>query len=256
MPPRVFDRAEVDRSAELGEGVVIEAGAIVEAGVRIGPRTVVRVGTVLHAGTQVGADARLGPYAVVGGEPMDTRYRGEPTRVVLADGVVLREFVSVHRSTGEATETSLGAGTLVMSGAHVSHNCVVGERCVLTTQVQLGGHAEVGDDAVLGANALVHQYCRVGRGAMFGAASGTNKDVLPFLMARGSPARHFRLNRVGLLRRETPAETYAALEAAVRALRHRDTERFADLSRAHPAVAELQAFVASSRRGVARFHGP
>ncbi|TVR85087.1 MAG: acyl-ACP--UDP-N-acetylglucosamine O-acyltransferase [Trueperaceae bacterium] len=255
MAPRVHPRADVDPSAELGEGVTVEAGAVVEAGVRIGPRSVVRVGTVLHAGTQVGADARLGPYAVVGGEPMDARYRGEPTRVVLADGVVLREFVSVHRSTGEATQTSIGTDTLVMSGAHVSHNCVVGARCVLTTLVQLGGHAEVGDDAVLGANAMVHQFCRVGRGAMLGAASGTNQDVLPFLMARGSPARHFRLNRVGLLRRETPAETYAALEAAVRALRRRDTERFADLAREHPAVAELQGFVASSRRGVARFQG-
>jgi UDP-N-acetylglucosamine acyltransferase len=255
MAPRVHPRADVDPSAELADGVVVAAGAVVESGVRIGPRSVVHVGTVLHAGTQVGADARLGPYAVVGGEPMDTRYRGEPTRVVLADAVVLREFVSVHRSTGEGTETSIGTGTLVMSGAHVSHNCVVGERCVLTTLVQLGGHAEVGDDAVLGANAMLHQFCRVGRGAMFGAASATNQDVLPFLMARGNPARHYRLNRVGLLRRETPTETYAALEAAVRALRRRDTERFADLARAHPVVAELQAFVASSRRGVMRFQG-
>lgn len=253
MAIRIHPRADVHRDAELGDGVVVASGAVVETGVRIGPRTVVGVGTVLHAGTQVGADARLGPYAVVGGEPMDTRFRGEPSRVVLADAVVLREFVSVHRSTGEATETSIGRGTLVMSGAHVSHNCVVGERCVLTTLVQLGGHVEVGDDAVMGANAMVHQHTRVGRGAMLGATAGANRDVLPFLMARGNPARHYRLNRVGLLRRETPPATYAALEAAVRAFRRRDDQHLADLAREHPEVAEMLAFVASSRRGVTRF---
>jgi len=255
MAAHVDSAAHVHPSAELGEGAVVEAGAVIEADVRVGAGSLVRVGSVLMARTQLGEGARVGPYAVVGDAPMDTRYRGEPTRVVLGDRVVLREFVSVHRSTGEGSETRIGDDTLVMSGAHVSHNCVVGERCVLTTQVQLGGHVEIGDDAVLGANAMLHQFCRVGRGAMFGAASATNQDVLPHLMARGNPARHYRLNRVGLLRRDTPREAYAALEAAVRALRRRDTERFHTLAREHDAVAELEAFVASSRRGVMRFVG-
>lgn len=255
VPPRVHPSAQVDPSAELADGVVVEAFAVIEAAVRIAAGARVRVGSVLHAGTVVGAGAEIGPYAVVGGAPMDTSYRGEPTHVHLGEGVVLREFVSVHRATGEGAFTAVGASSLVMSGAHVSHNCRVGERCVLTTQVQLGGHVEVGDDAVLGANAMLHQYCRVGRGAMFGAASATNQDVLPFLMARGNPARHYRLNRVGLRRRNTPDTTYAALEAAVRALRRRDHARFAELAGEHPAVAELEAFRASSRRGVSRFVG-
>jgi UDP-N-acetylglucosamine acyltransferase len=255
VPPRVHPSALVDPSAELADDAVVEAFAILEAGVRLGARVRVRVGSVLHARTCVAADAEIGPYAVVGGAPMDTQYRGEPTWVELGAGVVLREFVSVHRATGEGCVTSVGAGSLVMSGAHVSHNCRVGERCVLTTQVQLGGHVEIGDDAVLGANAMLHQYCRVGRGAMFGAASAGNQDVMPYLMARGNPARHYRLNRVGLLRRQTPADAYAALEAAVRALRSRDHRRFTELACEHPVVAELAAFRASSRRGVSRFVG-
>lgn len=253
MRPLVHPSAHVDPSAELGDHVVIEPNAVIEAAVRIEHGALVRVGSVVHAGTVLGAGSAVGPYAVIGGAPMDSAYRGEPTRVVLGAGVVLREFVSVHRATGEGQETRIGAGTLVMSGAHVSHNCQVGERCVLTTYVQLGGHVEIGDDAVLGANAMLHQFCRVGRGAMLGAASASNKDVLPFLMARGNPTRHYRLNRVGLQRRHVDAERYAALEQAVRALRRRDEERFATLAERHDVVAELARFRASSRRGVARF---
>jgi len=253
MQPRIHPSASVDPNADLASDAVVEAGVVIEAGVRIGPRALVRVGSVLHAGSVLAADVTVGPYAVIGGEPMDTRYRGEPTRVVIGEGATLREFVSVHRSTGEGTETRIGAGTLVMTGAHVSHNVQVGARCVLTTYVQLGGHVEVGDEAVLGANAMLHQFCRVGRGAMFGAASATNQDVLPYLMARGNPARHYLLNRVGLQRRAMPAEQYAALEQAVRALRRRDEGRFAELAAEHAIVAELAAFRDASRRGVMRF---
>ncbi len=255
MPPRVHASAQVDPSAELEDGVLVEAFAVIEAGVRLDHGAVVRVGSVLHAGTVVGAGCEIGPYAVVGGAPMDAHYRGEPTHVQLGERVVLREFVSIHRATGDGALTVVGAGSLVMSGAHITHNCRVGERCVITTQVQLGGHVEVGDDAVLGANAMLHQFCRVGRGAMFGAASAANQDVLPFMMARGNPARHYRLNRVGLQRRQLPAADYRALETAVRALRRHDRERFAELASEHPLVAELQAFRASSRRGVCRFAG-
>ncbi len=255
MAPRIHASAQVDPSAELGDGVVVEAFAVIEAGVRIGARALVRVGSVLHAATRIGARAEIGPYAVVGGAPMDTHYRGEPTFVELGDDVVLREFVSIHRATGEGAVTRVGAGSLVMSGAHITHNCRVGERCVITTQVQLGGHVEIGDDAVLGANAMLHQFCRVGRGAMFGAASASNQDVLPFMMARGNPARHYRLNRVGLLRRQLSQGDYAALEAAVRALRRRDHDALAALAREHALVAELEAFRAGSRRGVSRFVG-
>lgn len=245
----------MDPAADLGDGVVVEPGAVIEAGVRVGNGSHVRVGSVLHGGTVVGERAMIGPYAVVGGDPMDTGFRGEPSAVEIGDDVTLREFVTVHRASGEGASTRVGAGSLVMCGAHVSHNCLVGERCVLTTYVQLGGHSEVGDDAVLGANAMVHQYCRVGRGAMLGAASGINQDVLPFMMAHGAPGRHYRLNRVGLLRRATPAATYAALERAVRALRRRDLEQLALLALEHDAVAEMEAFRAASRRGIARFVG-
>lgn len=247
--------AVVSPAARLADDVEIGPFVVIEADVTIGLGSAVLAGSVLHSGTRVGSDCRIGPYAVVGGTPMDSAFRGEPSSTVLGNRVVLREFVTVHRATGEGEATRVGDDTLVMSYAHVSHNVQVGAGCTLTTSVQLGGHCRVEDRAVLGANAILHQYCRVGRLAMFGAGSGSNRDVLPFLMARGNPARHYRLNRIGLQRNGVDGERYRELERAVRALRRRDRTAFAELARASVEVRLIEEFVASSKRGVNRFVG-
>jgi hypothetical protein len=113
-----------------------------------------------------------------------------------------------------------------MTGVHVSHNGRVGAGAVLTNLVQLGGHVEVGNGAVLGAGVMVHQWVRIGRWAMLGATSGFNRDVLPFAMARGNPARHYRLNAVGLRRRGVTGRRYRALEDALRAVRRATAGRW------------------------------
>ncbi len=249
----VADGAFVAAGAALAEGVSVGHGVVVEDGVRVGPGTRLLAGTVLHRGVEVGARCRVGPYAVLGGEPMDTSFGGEESRVVVEDDVTIREFVTVHRATGEGQVTRVGSGTLVMSYVHVSHNTVVGRRCVLTTCVQLGGHSIVGDRANLGSGSLLHQFCRVGSYAMFGAASAANQDVLPFAMARGNPARHYRLNTVGLRRAGFDGERYRLLEDALRALRRRDTVALEELASVSLDAAELLEFVRTSKRGYARF---
>lgn len=251
--PSIASGAVVHPDARLADGVVVEHGVVIEADVEVGAGTRLLVGSVLHTGARVGKNCRVGPYAVVGGTPMDNRFRGEPSTAVLEDDVVVREFATVHRATGEGEETRVGSGTLVMCYAHVSHNTRVGAGCVLTTAVQLGGHAQVGDHAVLGSAALVHQFGRVGAYAMLGAASAANTDVLPFSMARGDPVRHFRLNTVGLKRNGFDAERYRALERALRLLRRRDLDTLETMARDNEDALTLLTFVRTSQRGVARF---
>lgn len=248
-------RASVHQDALLADGVVVGSGVVIEADVEVGEGTKVLAGSVLHAGTRIGARCRVGPYAIVAGPPMDSHYRGEPTLAVIEDDVTLREFVTVHRATGEDAETRVGSGALVMSYVHVSHNCLVGPQAVLTSAAQLGGHSDIGHHAVVGSAALVHQFCRVGEYAMFGAASAGNMDTLPFTMARGNPARHYRLNRVGLQRNGIAGERYAALEQAVRAFRRRDRQRLDALAEVSADVRRMVEFAAASTRGVARFAG-
>lgn len=247
--------AIVRAGAVLGAGVEVGSGVVIEVGVRVGAGTRLLTGTVLYAGTQLGASCVVGPYAVIGGEPMDTAFRGEASGVLIEDGVTLREFATVHRATGEGATTRVGSGTLVMSYAHVSHNTVVGRGCVLTAGAKLGGHSQVGDRANIGSSSLLHQFCRVGPYAMFGAASAANQDVLPFAMARGNPAKHYRLNTVGLRRSGFDGERYRDLEAAMRAVRRRDAELLNELAATNPDAALLRDFVHGSKRGVARFVG-
>ena len=249
----VHPSAVVAKSADLGEGVVVGPFVVIEADVRVGAGAVIETGCVLHSGSRIGAECRLGPYAVVGGSPMDTAFYGEPSFAVLGERVTLREFVTVHRASGAGGETKVGADTLVMSSVHVSHNVRVGRECVLTTQVQLGGHVQVGDYAVLGSTAIVHQHSRIGAYAMVGAGSAVNRDVLPYSMARGDPARHYRLNRVGLTRRGVSGERYRNLERAVRAFRHRDWTHLEELALLSNDVQQMLEFRNASQRGLSSF---
>lgn len=251
--PDVHPLASVDPLARLGDGVIVGPFAVIEADVVVGAGTRLDAGAVLLRGTTLGRDVHVGAYAVLGGAPMDTRFQGEASGVVIGDRCDLREHVTIHRATGEGASTRLGADVLAMTGAHVSHNAVVGDGAVLTTLVQLGGHTEIGSGATLGAGVMVHQWTRVGRWAMVGATSALNADVVPFALARGNPARHYRLNALGLRRHGLAPAPTAALQDALRALRRREHQRLAALAETWPEVAELVAFVRASRRGVARF---
>lgn len=250
---RVHASAVVSEGARLAESVLVGPNVVIEADVVVGEGCVLGVGSVLHSGSRVGRNCQLGPYAVVAGVPMDTNYAGERSFVVLEDNVVLREFVTVHKATGEGAETRIGEGSLIMTYAHVTHNCKVGKQCVLVTSVQLGGHCEVGDHAFLGSNAVLHQFCRVGAHAMYGAASATNQDVLPFSMARGNPCKHLRLNKVGLERRGVTGERYKLLEKAIRAFRRKDRVLLADLAEQSEDVKTMLEFQNSSIRGICAF---
>ncbi|CAN5523644.1 acyl-ACP--UDP-N-acetylglucosamine O-acyltransferase [soil metagenome] len=249
----VHPTAVVHGDAVLENGVVVGPFVVIGADVRVGAGTALLPGTVLHSGSRVGRNCRLGPYATVSGEPMDLRFGGEPSCAVLEDEVVMRDFSSVHRASGEGEATRVGRGSLLMSYSHVSHNVSVGRGCVLTTSVQLGGHSQVGDHANLGAGALLHQFCRVGTCAMYGAGSASNQDILPYSMARGNPAKHYRLNRVGLERRGLTVEAYGMLERAIRAARRRDWETVADLAQESDEVREMLRFKEASKRGICGF---
>lgn len=245
--------AVISPTARLALDVEVGPFVVIEDDVEVGAGTRLLAGTVLHTGSRVGAGCTIGPYAVVGGEPMDSHFGGEESYALVEDGVALRDFVTVHRATGAGRATRIGRGSLVMSYVHVSHNTVIGEHAVITTAAQLGGHVQIGHHAVLGSGALLHQFTRVGAYAMFGAASAANQDVLPFSMARGNPAKHYRLNGVGLKRNGIIGERYRDLERALRYVRRKEFTALAELATTNADARELLDFIAASERGVARF---
>lgn len=249
----IHPSAAIDPKAHLSSTVQVGPNVVVEAGVTVEDEVELLAGTVLHTGSRVGKGCRLGPYAVVGGVPMDTDFKGEESYAVLEPNVTLREFATVHRASGEGAETRVGARSFVMSYTHISHNVQVGQEVTLTTSVQLGGHCQVGNFAVVGSTAILHQFCHVGAYAMYGAGSASNQDILPFSMARGNPAKHYRLNKVGLERRGIGGERYKTIEYALRAFRRRDWQSLETLARTSEDARMMLEFKETSKRGLCSF---
>lgn len=251
----IHPTAVIHPDAKIAENVIIHPFVVIEADVVVGEGTEVGASTVLLSGSRLGKHCRLSPHVVLGGTPMDTSFKGERSYVVLEDKVELREFVSVHRATGEGAETRVGESTLIMCNTHVSHNVKIGRECTLTTTVQLGGHCQLGNYVVIGSGSMMHQFCRVGDYAMFGAGSGVNQDILPFSMARGNPGTHYRLNKVGLERRGIVGERYKLLEKAIRAFRRKEWETLEELALQSEDVKMMLEFKNSSKRGLCSFIG-
>ncbi len=258
--------------AAIHPTAIIEAGAVIGAGAQIGPWCHVgsaaeigdRVRLVSHVvvdgHTRIGEDAVIYPFCTVGMAPQDLKYKGEPTRCEVGARTQLREHCTVHRGTVTGTGvTTVGEDCLLMAVVHVAHDCAIGNGVVIANNVVMGGHVTIGERAVIGGSAALHQFVRIGRGAMVGGVSGVEADVIPFGSVIGNRARLAGLNVIGLRRRGADRATVHALRAAVRAI-FTGAGVFADRLAAVRAeygdqalVTEVLAFIdAPSKRGLIR----
>ncbi|MFT3769034.1 MAG: acyl-ACP--UDP-N-acetylglucosamine O-acyltransferase [Minicystis sp.] len=222
----IHPTAVVAPDATLGAGVSVGPFAIVEAGVQVGEGTRVDAHAILRSGTRLGARNVVHPFAVIGGDPQERTYAGEPTRLEIGDGNVFREHVTVHRGSPKGGGlTRIGSGCLFMAGVHVAHDCLVGDRIELANGTLLAGHVIVGDFVVAGGGVAVAPFVRVGSRAFLAAGAMVERDVPPFVIAAGDRARVRALNRVGLQRSGVPEASRAALERAFRLVFRGDAPR-------------------------------
>jgi UDP-N-acetylglucosamine acyltransferase len=251
----VHPLALVAPDAELGSGVVVGPFAVVEAGVVVGAGTRLDAHAVVRTGTRLGAGNAVHPFAVIGGDPQERTYAGEPTRLEIGDGNTFREHVTVHRGSAKGSGvTRVGSGGLFMAGVHIAHDCVLGDRIELANGTLLAGHVALGDGVVIGGGAAVGPFVRVGARAFVAAGAMVEQDVPPFVIVAGDRARVRALNRVGLARGGVAATSQAALERAFRVLFRSGAPRAQAAAGLagdpDPLVRELAEFVvAASRRG-------
>jgi UDP-N-acetylglucosamine acyltransferase len=254
--PEVDPSARVATGAVLGPGVRIGPYCIVGPGVQLGARTVLDSHVVIEGDTVLGADNHLHPFCSVGREPQDLKFHGEPTRLVMGDRNVVREYATIHRGTGNGGGlTAIGSDNLIMAYAHIAHDCRVGSHVIFGNGATLGGHVEVRDHATVSAYSGVHQFCRVGGHAFLGGYSVATKDVLPYSKTVGNRACIYGLNTIGLTRRGFSPEAIAAIRQAYRVLlqsRLSTSDALARLESApmSPEVRTLVEFVRSAERGV------
>jgi UDP-N-acetylglucosamine acyltransferase len=252
----IHPTALVDESAELGKGVVVGPYSIIGPGVTIGARTRIGPHVLIERDTTVGEECAISNGAVLGTDPQDLKYLGEPTRLVVGDRTVIREYATLNRGTAALGYTSVGSDCMLMAYTHVAHDCQLGDHVILSNAVNMAGHVTIGDWAIVGGLTPIHQFVRIGAHAFVGGATRVAKDVPPYVKAAGSPMQLYGLNSVGLQRRGFSEEVRRELKRAYRlffASSHNTTQALARAREELRALPEVEAFLSffeESHRGV------
>jgi UDP-N-acetylglucosamine acyltransferase len=215
----VHPTAIVDRGAELAETATVGPYCIVSAGVRLADGVRLHSHAVVAGTTTVGAKSQIFPFASVGMPPQDRKYRGEASRLEIGRNCTIREHVTINPGTeAGGLVTRIGDDCLLLVGAHVAHDCTLGNSVTLVNYATLGGHCRIGDHVILGGLSAVHQFVRIGEHAFVGGMSGVENDIIPYGLAIGNRAELGGLNIVGLTRHGFPRESIHVLRRAYRTL--------------------------------------
>ncbi len=254
----IHPTAIVDPAAVLADDVEVGPYSVIGADVRIAEGCVIGPHVVIMGPTIIGRDNRIFQFASVGEAPQDKKYGGEPTRLEVGDGNVIREYVTLNRGTDDGNgKTVIGSHNLFMAYSHVAHDCVVGSHTIFANAASLSGHVEVGDYAILGGFTSVHQFTQIGGRAFCGLGSVVTQDIPPFSTAAGNRARVVGINKEGLKRQGFSPDLIRALHKSFRSLlksgqsRQEALESLEPLCDQYAEVKDFVEFVVQSKRGIA-----
>jgi UDP-N-acetylglucosamine acyltransferase len=257
---KIHPQAIVAASAKLGAGVQIGPYAVVGEHVELGD------GCVLHPHAAVTGPSKFGKnnvfysFSAIGGDPQDYTFGGERTELLVGDGNIFREYVTVSRGTKKGGgKTSLGEGNFLLAYSHIGHDCVIGSHTLLVNGATLAGHVIVEDFATIGAFSPVHQFCRIGRYAYIGASTVITQDVPPFSkIVTERETKSFGINSVGLERNGFSPERLQKLKRAYRLLlraKLNTSQALAEMRKSlgdSADVQELIKFIESAERGIVK----
>lgn len=216
---RIHPSAVVEPGAEIGAGCVVGPFSMIGGNVRLAAGVVVKSHAVVTGHTEIGPETMIFPFACVGEVPQDLKYRGEETRLVIGARCRIREGATLNTGTaGGGGLTQIGDDCLLMTGAHVGHDAQLGNRVILANQVAIAGHCVIGDDVIIGGLSGIHQFVRIGRGAIIGAVTMVTNDVIPYGLVQAPRGELDGLNLVGLKRRGVERAEITALRAAYQML--------------------------------------
>jgi UDP-N-acetylglucosamine acyltransferase len=232
---------------------------VIGADVVIGDATVIGAHVVIAARTTLGCRNRVFQFASLGEIPQDRKYDGTPTRTVIGDDNVIREYVTVHAGTAQDRGvTTIGNGNWLLAYTHIAHDCVVGNGTTFSNNAQLAGHVVIDDQAVLGGFVGVHQFCRVGAHAFIAAGSIVLQDAPPYVTAAGYPAKPHGTNSEGLRRRGFTPDDLVAIKRAYKTLYRSSLSldearaQIAADAKTAAVLVPLAAFLETAGRGIVR----
>ncbi|MDF1815961.1 MAG: acyl-ACP--UDP-N-acetylglucosamine O-acyltransferase [Verrucomicrobiales bacterium] len=256
MGTEIHPTAVVDSKAELGTGVKVGPYCVIYAGAKIGDDCWLQNNVTVDGPTEIGKGNRFYAYASIGQQTQDLKYEKEPTYLKIGDNNTFREFCTMNRATSPGDATIIGSHGNFLAYSHIGHDCIVGDHVIFSNNGTLGGHVIMGDYAILGGLTAVHQFCKIGAHVITGGCSKIVKDIPPFMMADGNPAKVRTHNAVGLQRRGFSDDAVASIRQAFKIL-YRDKhttskalEILEGLDNPTSEVKEIIDFVKDSDRGI------
>ena len=214
----IHPTAIVHPLAELDPTVRVDPYAIIGAEVKIGANTKIGSHVVIDGCTEIGQDNQIFPGAAIGLEPQDLKYQGANSLVKIGDRNKIREYVTINKATAAGEATVIGNDNLLMAYSHVAHNCVIEDRVIIANGVAMAGHVTIESQAVISGVLGIHQFVHIGKMAMVAGMSRISRDVPPYMLVEGNPARVRSLNLIGLKRKGLTSTEIKDLKSAFKLL--------------------------------------
>ncbi len=207
--------AIIDGKAKISETANIGPFVVIGPNVKIGDNVTIFSHVNISGNTEIGDNNKIFPFASLGAEPQDLKYKGEENKLVIGNDNIFREYVTINPGTkGGGGVTKIGNNCLFMVHSHVAHDCIIGNNIVLANSVQVGGHVHIRDEAIIGGSCAIHQYSRIGQLAMIGGMTGIINDVIPYGLSMGNRNYLNGLNLIGLRRKNIPRKEIKELSDA------------------------------------------
>ena len=222
MQTLIHPTAVIHPEAEVHPSVQVGPYAVIGPGVQIGADTQIGAHVVLAGRTYIGQRNQIFPGAVIGTISQDQKYAGADSGVSIGDDNCIREYVTINCANGPGEVTQIGNGNWLLAYVHIAHDCVIEDQVVITNATSIAGHVWIESKARIGGMVGIHQFVRIGRLAMIGAMARIDRDVPPFMLAEGHPARIRALNQVGLKRAGLGERDMGILKQAFRRIYRED----------------------------------
>ena len=250
----IHKTAIIDANAKISDNVKIGPYSVIGPNVEIGEGTVVQSHVNITGDTKIGLNNEIYPFASIGNDPQDLKFKGEKTKLEIGDNNKIREYVTINPGTeGGGGLTKVGNNCLFMVSAHIAHDCLVGNNVILANNVPLGGHAHIDDNAIIGGNSAVQQFTRVGKFAMIGGMCGVVRDVIPYGIAHGNRSVLQGLNLIGLRRKNISNKEIMKLNDAYKEIFKNEklTDNLSNLSnnlKENKLVMEIVSFIEKDKK--------
>ena len=197
----IHKTAIIDSNAKIASTVNIGPYTVIGPNVEIDEHVIIQSHVSITGHTTIGKNNKIYPFASIGNDPQDMKYKGERTKLLIGDNNTIREYSTINPGTIQGGGvTKVGNNNLIMISAHIAHDCIIGNNIVIANSAAIAGHAQIDDFVVIGGNCGVQQFARIGKMAMIGGMTGVSRDVIPYGLSTGNRNFLNGINIVGLRR--------------------------------------------------------